>query len=255
MASTLSAGDIAIIGYLAGGSAGSNKPADSSFSFITFTDLEAGTDIYFTNNGWNGLNLNGAVQNTLSGAEQLTRYTTSSNLGAGTIIRSYDTPVNWTTSGAIPGNIGSYGRLNLATPAEGGDQITAFQFNSPSSFVPLYQLDYTSAFEPAENTNTGDVVTGLSDAANGPNANTAILKSNTDTFGEFNTGALDNLTTKAEWLQTVSIDGNWNYSSSSSTANLPNGNIALAPEPITMFGSLTALAIGAGLKQFRKKFQ
>lgn len=262
MASTLSAGDIAIIGYLAGGNASSGKPTDSSFSFIALKNIEPGTDIYFTNNGWTGSTFNGVTPTTLNGAEEVTKFTTSSSLSAGTIIRSYDAPANWTTSGSIisGSNNGSYSRLNLATPAQGGDQITAFQVANPttrSGFVPLYQLDYTGAFENATNANTGSVVPGLSNASTGENANTAELKSNLNTFGAFNTGALSSANNKAEWLEAVSNDANWTYNSSSSTPNLPSGPIALneVPEPITMFGSLTALVIGAGLKQFRKKFQ
>ncbi len=66
MASTLSAGDIAIIGYLAGGNASSSQPDESSFSFITFTNLDPGTDIYFTNNAWTGSNFNGVTPTTLN---------------------------------------------------------------------------------------------------------------------------------------------------------------------------------------------
>jgi hypothetical protein len=256
MATTLNAGDIAIIGYLAGGTTG--KPNNSNFSFITFVDLDSGTDIYFTNNGWTGSGFNGVTESTKNGAENLTKFTANGTIPAGSIIRS-DTK-DWTTSGLIGGGgNGSYSRLSLATPTEGGDQITALQSTNSSNplasgFVPLYQIDYTGAFENATNSNTGSLVTGLSNDATG--GNTATLKSNTNTFAEFiNTGVLSNTNTKAEWLEAVNTDTNWTYSSVADTSNLPTGNVALAPEPITMFGSLTALVIGAGLKQFRKKFQ
>jgi hypothetical protein len=257
-ATALSAGDIAIIGYLSKG--GSNSDA---FSFVTFVDIGSGTNIYFTDNGWTGTSFNGVSNNNTNGNESLTRFTASSDIAAGTIIRSYDPSISWTTSGQIggPGN-GNYNGLSLATPPNGGDQITALQSTNSTNplspgYVPLYQLDYTGAFENATNDNTGSLVPGLSNATTGSNANTAALKNSGTSFGAFNTDALSTASTKAEWLQAINTDTNWTYNNSSGVSNLPLGNLNVnpVPEPITMFGSLTALVIGAGLKQFRKKFQ
>lgn len=260
MATTLTAGDIAIIGYL---SQGGNNDA---FSFVTFVNVDSGTNIYFTDNGWTGTEFRGVSNTNRNGNEGLTRFTAASNIPAGTIIRSYEaSPLsNWTTSGQISGGgNGTYGTLNLATSANGGDQITALQSSdgsnplSPSSDIPLYQLDYTGAFENATSNSTGSLVPGLSNATTGVNANTATLKTSTNTFGAFNTGALTTAGTKAEWLQAINTDTNWTFNNTSGVSNLPVGNLNVnpVPEPITMFGSLTALVIGAGLKQFRKKFQ
>jgi hypothetical protein len=259
MATTLSPGDIAIIGYL------TTNGANDAFSFVTFVDITSGTDIYFTDNGWTGTAFNGVSDNSRKGSEDLTRFTTTSTIPAGTIIRS-DNTSGWTTSGQIGGANGNnnrYNSLDLAVPGSGGDQITALQSNSNnpllSGYVPLYQLDYTGAFEnnTTNSLTTGSLVPGLSNATTGTNANTATLKNNLNTFGTFNTGALTTASTKAEWLQAINTDTNWTYNSTASVANLPSGslNVNPVPEPITMFGSLTAVVIGVGLKQFRKKFQ
>ena len=46
---TLSAGDVAFLGY----NTDANGTEDHSFSWITLEDLSAGTVIYFTEEGWN----------------------------------------------------------------------------------------------------------------------------------------------------------------------------------------------------------
>ena len=109
MATTLTAGDIAIIGF--------NFDNNDEFSFVLLRDIESGTAINFTDKGW-------LSTNTFRSGEGTYTWTASSNLTAGTVLKITSTDLT-----------GSNVSLDSA-----GDQITAYQVQG-SSNVLLYAVN------------------------------------------------------------------------------------------------------------------
>lgn len=112
----LSAGDIAFTHF--------DRDNDDSFSFICLVQINVGTDIYFTDNGWNG--------SSLGTTEGIIRFTTNDTHIAGTQIIINRTDKNATVYGGSA--TGSYtsisGSFNLA---DGGDSILAYQSSTPKT--------------------------------------------------------------------------------------------------------------------------
>lgn len=274
-ASMLTPGDIAIIGYVNNG----NATNPDAFSFVTFAPIGSGTQIYFTDNGFaTGSGFRGVTATDTAGNEPPTRFTANVDFAAGTIFRSNENNIastatpsgsfNFINSGRInPAITGSYGAPAYGqgtTASTSGDQIAAVQASDSTNpfllnnYNPIYQIDYTGAFEDATTSQTGNVIPGLSQSAD-----TAVLFGNptgaTNGYSAFNRNTLSS-GTKADWLAAIDNSANWTFNSTNTSADLPTSataalNVNAVPEPITMFGSLTALVVGAGLKQFRKRFQ
>ncbi|MGE7416082.1 ExeM/NucH family extracellular endonuclease, partial [Methylobacterium tarhaniae] len=139
MATTLAAGDIAIVGYDA------TNPDD--FAFVVLRDVEAGTAISFTDNGWS------SSTNALRTSEGTYTYTAPTALAAGTVIRpTTDSTANGTNSPAFTAQ-------NFALSTS-GDQILAYQGTAASPTF-LYAINVADG--------------GTTFAANGTNANTSAL--------------------------------------------------------------------------------
>ncbi len=229
----LAPGDIAFTGYITNGT-------PDSFSFITLVPLGAGTEIYFTDNGWTGSNFFGITE-TNADVERLTRLTVNNSITPGTIIRSNDVSINftWTITGPIGVN-GIYQELGLGMNA---DQITAVQSTNStnplfSGFTALAQIDYTGAFEPAINNNTGDILPGLSQAAG-----TAVLFNNQGSYAAFNLNTLPN-GTAAQWRTAIANPANWTFNATSTS--LPTGAVAvLTPASIVTQPSNQIIDINA----------
>lgn len=208
----LNPGDIALVGWIDNGS-------PDAYAFVALVDIPATTAIYFTDNGWTGTQYRGASATDGDGNENLMKWQALNDIGAGRVICTTDTSVDfiWTTSGSIPGTTsGSFLPLSLSTS---GDQIYAFQgpesnpLFSPS--VHLYVLDDTGAFEAATNSNQGDVPPGLSTAAH--TAVTYAQSSAGQNFMGFNTGTLTN-GTKTQWLEAIDNSANWTFGASGTMA-------------------------------------
>jgi Ca2+-binding RTX toxin-like protein len=213
----LNPGDIAIVGYVTNGS-------PDLFSFVNLVSIEAGTIVYFTNNGWTGTGFNGVTSTDADGEENLIQFTAISNIAAGTVIRSTDTSPNftWTKSGSI-GAGGDYRDLSLT---ESGEQIAVLQSTNTtnpllSDFKAIYQIDNTSAFEDATSTSTGSVISDLSEN------NTAVLLNNQATSGVFDLQIFSS-GTREEWLKAISNSSNWKFSNDTS---LPSDNIIVSQTP------------------------
>jgi predicted extracellular nuclease len=216
-ATTLSVGDIAIVGYITNGS-------PDSFSFVNLVPIGSGTVIYFTDNGWTGTQFRGSSATDGDGNENLIRFTAISDIPAGTVIRSTDTSANytWAKSGQIGTTIaGSYADLSLS---QSGEQIAAFQStntNNPlnSGFTAIYQIDNTGTFENATTASEGNIITGLSQASN-----SAVLFNNISaTYAAFNLNILSS-GTKAQWLAAINNSSNWTFSNLTA---LPTGSITV----------------------------
>lgn len=219
MPTTLTPGDIAIVGYITNGT-------PDSFSFIPLVPLTADTVIYFTDNGWTGIGFRGSSATDGDGNENLIRFTVNTDIAAGTVIRSIDTSptFTWTKSGAIGTTTsGSYADLSLS---QSGEQIAAFQstnLSNPmnSGLTGIFQIDNTGVFENATTASEGNVISGLSQAEN-----TAVLFTNTATSAAFNLNSLTS-GTKEQWLAAINNAANWTFSSSTS---LPNGTISIGTD-------------------------
>ena len=99
---TLSKGDIAIVGY---------STPDDSFAFVTFVELQTGTEIYFTDEEADG-------DFTIGLGEGHLLYTAPSVISAGTVITGNTSAANFTVASSswAPGN--------------SGDGVIAYQGNS-----------------------------------------------------------------------------------------------------------------------------
>jgi predicted extracellular nuclease/2',3'-cyclic-nucleotide 2'-phosphodiesterase (5'-nucleotidase family) len=127
MATTLAAGDIAIIGYDA------TNPDD--FAFVVLRDVEAGTAINFTDNGWS------SSTNAFRTGEGTYTYTAPTALTAGTVIRPT------TDTAATGANSPVFTAQNFALNAS-GDQILAYQgaATSPTFIYAINFADGGTAF-------------------------------------------------------------------------------------------------------------
>jgi predicted extracellular nuclease len=164
MPTTLSAGDIAIIGY--------NFDNADEFAFVLLRDIEAGTVISFTDNGW--LSAGGFRAN-----EGTLIWTAASNLSAGSIIKPAIASVAFSTD---------------------GDQIIAYQ-GSASNPTLIYGLnsDGTDWAADATSANNSALPTGLN------NGTTAV------SIPEIDNAIYTGITsgTKAQLLAAIGNSANW----------------------------------------------
>lgn len=232
----LTAGDIAIIGWIDNGS-------PDSFSFVTLANVAAGEVVYFTDNGWTGLAYRSGSPTDGDGNENLIKWTANNAIAAGTIINSNATGADytWTASGSVPGGTsGSFANLSLN---QTGEQIYAFQgtnslpLQHPSQH--LFMLDDTNVFENAATSSEGNVAPGL----------TAGQTALTFNFTSANYLAVSGSVlggaakTKDQWLAAFADSANWTTGASGA---LPTGTIAMAA-PVPEADTYAFMALGMGL--------
>ncbi len=263
----VTAGGIAIIGYT---DHSDSLGDDDTFSIAALEQIIAGTTVYFTDNGWISADssFRGATNLDGNGSESLIKLTFTSNVAAGTIMRSgFDgAGFSWQVSGLPTGaSVGEYGYLRLASGGN-GDQIYAFEaddlvFPIDDTSLPLlyavnhlYLLDlgdYNNAgFEDASDSATGNITPGLSEVAN--TAVTLPDPGSGDDPADFHNGsfALNMLdadvvalnvsgATKEQWLAVIADSANWKRDNYVAVANgdpdaesqLSALNITGVPEP------------------------
>lgn len=183
MPTTFQPGDVAIVGFSADTTAATGA-TPKSLSFVVLTNVEAGTTLSFTDNGW--LAAGGFRAN-----EGVTTYTFNTAVSAGTVI----------TIGGLTGQL---------NPSSSGDQFLAYQGAAGSpSFV--FAIDFadgnTSWAADATSSNTSALPTGLTAGF------TALA------FGTDN-GAYSGPTsgTVAELKAAISNPANWTLSDASAVA-------------------------------------
>ena len=184
----LNAGDIAILGF--------QSDTPDKFAFIVLTDLIAGTEIKFTDNGWKD-------DNTLYTYEGTLTWTVpSEGLDKGSIITvNYGT--GWT---ATSGTITSSGSIAFATS---GDQIIVYQ-GTPSSPTLIYAFSTSPWMTSGTiNSNTSYLPSGLS------NGTTAHCFSSTYDNGFYTNETI--IESKASALSSISNDENWTKSDTAVT--------------------------------------
>ena len=169
MATTLSAGDVALIGFSA-------DTGGKSFSLVLLTAVEAGTTISFTDNGW----------------------LAAGGFRAGEGVVTYTAPAGGAAAGTVITFSGLTGSLN---PSTSGDQIIAYQ-GAGATATPLFSVDFpdgnASYAGDATSSNTSAIPTGLA-------ANSTALAFGTDNgaYAGATTG------TRAEILSAIANTANW----------------------------------------------
>jgi len=215
----LDPGDVAVVGWRDSGEA---VPA---FTVVFLADVPAGSQIYFTDNGWTGAGFRN-TQGDGDGDEQLLKFSALAPIPAGTILSSTDVGAGfaWTSAGAIPGASGSFAYLALGAT---GDQVVAFQHDTGSDPLntalqrPLYLLDDTGAYEPANSASTGSTPSGLS--ASSKTAVTFFQLGAGQSSMSFQTGALAS-GTKSDWLNAIANAANWTFGANLA---LPSGSVTV----------------------------
>jgi VCBS repeat-containing protein len=133
-ATTLSAGDIAIIGF--------NMDDPDAFAFVLLRDITSGTEIKFTDNGWLA---SGAFRT----GEGVLTWTATTDMSAGTIVTPSPSPMIFSTSG------------DQILAYQGADSTPTFIYGLNDEGAGVWQSDAT-------NSNTSALPTGLT------NGDTAI---------------------------------------------------------------------------------
>lgn len=141
MATSLSAGDIAIIGV------NSDNPDD--FSFVLLVDIDAGTEIRFTDSGV-------LSDGSFRANEGAVKYTAPSTLTAGTVINFVNNSADFTADNDV--GVGTNGFSLSAS----GDQIIAFQGLSTNPTFLFALLTNSTEFQAdATSSNTSALPPGL----------------------------------------------------------------------------------------------
>ena len=241
----LVAGDIAIVGFQASG------VTTDSISFATLVNLDAGTVLYFTDNGFTtGSGFRGVLNTDNDGNENLMKFTVGSGgLAAGTVISSRSTAYasNWSLSGQIANVGGTAAYLHLSLSST-GEQITALISDNVqpllSGYTALYNFDNTGAYEAATTSGTGQLAPGL---VQGTSA--ILLGSPTSAnFANFNFGAFSGAADRATWLARIGNSANW--TTSTATTDTADGSFSVGAVPAP--GAVALLGL-AGLVSRRRK--
>jgi hypothetical protein len=228
----------ALVGFQAAGT-----PTDS-ISFAALANLEAGTVLYFTDNGWTGTGFRGVSSTDSDGNENLMRFTVGANgLAAGTIVSSVSTNASfgtWTLSGSVGAGTSQYQQLSLS---QSGDQVTMFTSTNStnpmlSGFTSIWNFDNTGAYESATSSTTGSLPTGLGSGS-------ATLLTSTANYALFNFAAFTSGTAE-EWAARIADASNW--TTSTATTSTVDGSFIVIPSP----GAIALLGV-AGLASRRRR--
>ncbi|NJN30704.1 MAG: Hint domain-containing protein [Synechococcales cyanobacterium RM1_1_8] len=179
MATTLTPGDIAIIGI--------NADNPDNFSFVVLTAIDAGTQIVFTDNGVFSDGSFRAGENTIT-------YTAPSDLAFGTVV-------------SLLGNSANFDSTNFGLSND-GDQVIAYQGTAEApTFIYAAQTNSSEFQSTATNSNTSALPPGLTLGL------TAVAVGAGPGLGdEFDNSTYNELLTdgtKAELLAAISNASNW----------------------------------------------
>lgn len=234
---TLVAGDIIIVAI--------NGDTDATygrgFSFMPLVNLEAGTEIFFTDYGWS--DVNGCFINSTAVSDVFIKYTApSGGVTAGTVLRS--STVSTTNFGFYYAyGVSTYDYLNLVGVAA-SDEVLAFQ-GSIANPIFIYAATYAPAAW-ATSVTTNGVSSGTGSALPGT-GNVSVTDLVDDvTALSFNQAATTNdnssytgptsAATKAEWQARVSNYSNWTFNDAVPIPTPPIG-------PFVVVGSVALPAV------------
>lgn len=235
---TLSAGDIVIVAI--------NGDADATygrgFSFMPLINLEAGTEIYFTDYGWS--DIAGAFINSTAASDVFVKYTApAGGVTAGTVIRN---ATNSTTNFAFyfAYGVSSYDYVNIVGVIA-SDEVLAFQ-GSIASPTFIFAASYVSTDVVASGWATNVAATGGTNGVGSAlpgtgNASVTDLVDDITAFS-FNRAASGNdncaytgpttATDKAGWQARISNYSNWTFNEAIPIPTPPSGPFTVV-EPVT----------------------
>ena len=236
---TLSAGDIVIVAI--------NGDTDATygrgFSFMPLLNLEAGTEIYFTDYGWS--DVAGAFINSTAVSDVFVKYTApAGGVTAGTVIRN---ATNSTTNFVFyfAYGISTFNYVNIVGVAA-SDEVLAFQ-GSIASPTFLFAASYVSTDVVASGWATNVAATGGTNGVGSalPGTGNASVTDLVDdvTALSFNRAANDNdncaytgpttATDKAGWQARISNYSNWTFNDVVPIPTPPSGPFTVV-EPVTI---------------------
>ncbi|MEM1368596.1 MAG: hypothetical protein AAGG02_11375 [Cyanobacteria bacterium P01_H01_bin.15] len=215
MASTLAAGDIAIISV--------NSDDSDSFNFVLLTDITAGTEIFFTDNGVLG---DGSFRTN----EGILEYTAPNALTAGTVIEFTG------VSGDFSSESGSF---LLSTS---GDQVIAYQGTvAVPTFIFAVQTNSAEFQIGSDASNQSDLPPGLTEGIHA-----VAVGAGSGVESEFDNSTYNESIisgTQEELLAAIADAANWN-GSNSFISDLADG-----PFTVIGGGTTTTLAIANAAKR------
>ena len=167
----LTHGDVAITSF--------NADGEEEFSFVILKDIASGTEIYFTQNGWDDdANGGGVAPNWGNTGEGTLKWTSTSSMSCGTEVQVIKPSLNSTLATSI-GSIVKFGTWALKAS---GDAIIVYQgtgkpLNGTEVTTFLWVFNTGTAFTSDSTlTTTTGIPTGLIDG------NTAIYAGTSDNF-------------------------------------------------------------------------
>ena len=185
---TLVAGDIAIFGV--------NTDTPKDFGFVLLVDIEAGTEIRFTDSGWS------TSTNTFRGNEGAVKYTAPSALPSGTVITWAGNSSDFTSDND------SYVGTNGFNLSASGDQVIAFQGTSDApTFIYAVETNSNVWQDDVSSSNDSGLPDGLT---NGVNA--VAVGAGSGSGDEYDDAAYNKSTmsgTASELLAAISDNSKW----------------------------------------------
>ena len=198
----LNTGEILFVGF--------NGDASDEFAFVTLVDIPANTNIYFTDNEWNGNN----GFNDLNEGEITWTHTAIVPAGTVVVISGNSGGAASTTLGTVSGN-----NLNLGTSNE--DLFASSVAPATSGMVAANMLAGISS----------DLQSNL--ANSGLTVGTNFIDFNNDHDGFAYTGSRSSESAFADYTALIMNTANWQdetSNGSNAVSNMP-GNFTLAPPP------------------------
>ena len=225
----LTAGDIAVLGWNSRGETGPGQ----RWAFITFVNLQSGTTINFTDNGYDSTLTNFRAAGSSNDGHM--SWTTSSFIAKGTVIYCTNNSVNGVVSGS-PGVTGQLG--NTSYFSNSGDQIIVYQGTLGTAvgatFIYALNTGQSNFYAPGGN---GTWYTGTSSVGSdnisyrppGLSAITAVALTSASSVSSGNYG-YDNMRyngitsgTKTQILTAMASPPNWQGTDAATPYNFSSG--------------------------------
>ena len=232
---TLSAGDVCIVGFWADADGSSSNINDDAFAICPMVDLQAGTVIYITDLGWSQSTSSLYNNGVPPVGEYIITYVAPMRIYAGTVLYWYANSAYGTSSSGFSGAQSGSGFSSIT------DQILLYQGTSeasPTTFIFAVNFgSLTWATSGLITTNTSYLPPGLTNGVNALNFTTVTSLENYSYTGPTS----GNMTTLRDNIKNFS---NWTYvatgTNSGNTTRPPFPNSPLPVELTTFSASVNA---------------